>query len=100
QGDVFEPAPVARIGEDRQQLGVVHLGHLLQNLPPTIAVLHAGGSDRDRENQPERVDEEVPLASGDLLPGVVAPALPLFSATRTDWLSRMAALGWVRRPSF
>jgi hypothetical protein len=53
--DVFEPALVARIREDRQQLGIVRLGHLLQDFPPAIAVLHTGRGDYDREDQPEGV---------------------------------------------
>ena len=95
-----EPSLEARVGEDRQQLRIARLRHLLEDLPPAVTVLHAGRGDGDREDQPEGVDEEVSLASGDLFPRVVAPAPPLFSATRTDWLSKMAALGWTRRSSF
>ena len=91
--DLLEPAPIGCVGEDREQLGEARLGHLLQNLVCAIAVLHAGSRDPHGQDQSERVREEVSLASGDLLARVVSPAPPLFSATRTLWLSRMAALG-------
>lgn len=43
-------------------------------------------------DQPERVYEQVPLATLDLLARVIA-AIPPFSVVFTDWLSRIAAEG-------
>src|SRR5215216_3292745 len=57
-----------------------------------ITVLHAGSRDDHREDQPERIAEEVALAAFDLLVGIKA-AEPPFSVVLTDWLSMMPALG-------
>lgn len=65
----------------------------------TVAVLHVGRMHRHGPDQAERVDEEVPLASRDPLARVKAPAPPLFSATRTDWLSTIMAEGVLARPA-
>jgi hypothetical protein len=52
----------------------------------------------DREEQPERVDQDVTLAAVDPLTAVVAVRPPL-SVVRTDWVSMIAAEGWRSRPS-
>ena len=40
---------------------------LAQQIASTIAILHVGRMDRDAQEQAERVDKDMPLASGDLL---------------------------------
>ena len=45
------------------------------------------------QQQPERIDQDVTLASVDLLARIVAVDPP-FSVVLTDWLSRIAAEGW------
>jgi site-specific DNA recombinase len=63
-----------------------------------LVVLDVGGMDHDGQDQPHRVDEDVPLPARDPLTAVVAPGPP-FSVVRPVWLSRMAAEGCRCRPS-
>jgi hypothetical protein len=65
---------------------------LQQQLRP-VAVWHTGGGDDDRQQQAERVDEEVAFAAFNLFVRVKA-ADPPFSVVLTDWLSMIPALGW------
>ena len=64
----------------------------LQQRLCAIAVLHAGGGDDDRQQQAERIDEDVAFAAFDLFVRV-KPADPPFSVVLTDWLSMIPALG-------
>jgi len=52
----------------------------------------------DDQQQPQRIDQDVPLAAVDAFGRIVA-ARPPFPVVSTDWLSRIAALGDGRRPS-
>ena len=54
--------------------------------------------DNDGEDQSERVDDDVPFTSLDLLATIV-PAKPPFSVVFTDWLSIIAAEGVGSRPA-
>jgi hypothetical protein len=54
--------------------------------------------DHHGEDQAERVDQDGPLAAGDLLAAVGA-ADPPFSVVLTDWLSMIAADGCRCRPA-
>jgi hypothetical protein len=54
--------------------------------------------DNDGEDQPERVDDDVSLASLDLLATIVT-AWPPFSVVFTVWLSMITALGVGSRPA-
>jgi hypothetical protein len=63
-----------------------------------IAILDAGSRHHHRQDQPEGIDQEMPLASLDLFARVIA-AEPPFSVVFTDWLSRIPALGWRRLPA-
>jgi hypothetical protein len=66
----------------------------LQQQLSTITVLHASGSsDDDRQQQTERIDEDVAFAAFDLFMRVKA-ADPPFSVVFTDWLSMIPSLGW------
>ncbi len=78
-------------GELPDQFGQHQLG--------PIAILDVGRVHDDRQEQAQGVYDDVPLASLDLLAGVVA-ARPPFSAVFTDWLSMIAAEGLGFRPSW
>lgn len=64
-----------------------------------VAVLDVGGVYDYGQDQAQGVYDDVPLASLDLLAGVVT-ARPPFSAVFTDWLSMTAAEGVGLRPSW
>ena len=49
--------------------------------------------DHHRQHQAQRVYDDVPLAAVDLLARVVSTRPP-FSVVLTDWLSKIAAVGW------
>jgi len=89
---------VSPIGPDQleprefpDQLGQHQLG--------PVAVLDVGGMHDHSQEQAQGVYNDVPLASLDLLAGVVAPGPP-FSTVFTDWLSRIAAEGLGLRPAW
>jgi hypothetical protein len=67
-----------------------------QYVSGTISVLDVCGMNDQGNNQTERIDQNVPLASFYLLSSVIA-AVPPFSVL-TLWLSRIAALGVGLRP--
>jgi hypothetical protein len=46
--------------------------HGRQHDPSTISILNVCGKHKDHENQPEHVDEDVPLSAVDLLAGILA----------------------------
>lgn len=97
-GPVDQSARVAPIGPNQLEPG--ELPHQLgQHQLGPVAVLEIGGMHDDGQKQAQGVYNDVPLASLDLLAGVVA-ARPPFSAVFTDWLSMIAAEGVDFRPSW
>lgn len=46
---------------------------MTQHPSGTIAILHAGGSDDGREQQPQRIHQDVALTPVDFLPHAVSP---------------------------
>ena len=64
-------AAIAAIGKDTLDEGE-HATCPAQHLEGAIAVLDVGGMDGDAQQQTQRVDEDVPLATLDLLARVVA----------------------------
>jgi hypothetical protein len=64
----------------------------LQNQPTAIAILNVSGVYYHNQNQPEGINEQVPLTPGNLLSSVITAAPP-FSAVFTLWLSMIPALG-------
>lgn len=64
-----------------------------------VAVLDVGRMYHHGQDQAQGVYDDVPLASLDLLAGVVA-SRPPFSTVFTDWLSMIAAEGLGFRPSW
>jgi hypothetical protein len=72
-----------------------------QGLSP-VSILHAGGVDGDGQEQPERVGQDVTLATGDLLARVIAGRVergPPLRAPLALWLSMMAVVGLASRPA-
>ena len=63
-----------------------------------IPVLNIGRMDDYRNNQTQRVYQQVAFAAVDFLAGIISMDPP-FSVVLTDWLSRMAALGSASRPT-
>ena len=64
----------------------------------TVTVLDVGGVNDQREDQTERVNDDMALAPLGFLARIV-PSVAPFSAVLTDWLSMMPALGVGFRPS-
>src|SRR5947209_1404574 len=63
-----------------------------------VSVLDPSTVDHYRQDQPERIDDQVALAPFNVLAFVVAVGPP-FCAVFTDWLSRIAADGVGSRPA-
>ncbi len=63
-----------------------------------VTVLDVGRVNHQREDQPERVNDDMALAPLGFLARIV-PSVAPFSAVLTDWLSMMPALGVGLRPS-
>ncbi len=92
---------VAGIGEDHLDEREEAAGLPQQSVRP-IAVLHGGGVNRDSHHQAERIDHDVPLATGDLFARVIPLRVdrgPPFCAARALWLSMIAAEGLASRPA-
>jgi hypothetical protein len=94
----FETTGIAAVPEHGLNKGERRAGGLERELG-AVAVLDIGGVDANGEQPPVRVGQDMALATGDLLGGVIAPRTPLWSAVRTDWLSMMAAVGLGSRPA-
>ena len=71
---------------------------LIDNQLCTISVLDVSGVDHDCQQQSYGVHDDMPLAARHLLTGIIATRPP-FSVVFTLWLSMIAALGEVCRPS-
>jgi len=72
--------------------------HAFEDTPSSVPVLDIRRMYHHRQEQPERVHENMALAAFYLLAGIVA-AMPPFSVL-TVWLSKTAALGVGWRPTF
>lgn len=91
--DPLDQGPgIAAVGPDLLEAVEAAADRLQDQLGP-VAILDGGRVDRDRQEQPQRIDQDAPLAAIDLLALVVTMAPP-FSVVLTDWLSRTAAEGW------
>lgn len=67
-----------------------------------VAILHAGGVDDDRQQQAERVGQDVALAAENLLARIVAGRIqrsPPLTAPLAVWLSMIAVEGLASRPA-
>ena len=68
----------------------------------SVAILNIGGMDRYAQQQAERIDEDMPLATRDLLARIEALRVeqgPPFCAPLTLWLSMIAVVGLASRPA-
>ncbi len=89
------------------RITTIRPNQLQASIPPTepgqyqlgpVAILNVGGMNNDGQYQPQRVDDDMPLATVDLLARVVATRPP-FSVVFTLWLSTIAAEGDFFRPA-
>jgi hypothetical protein len=64
-----------------------------------ISILYVRGVDYAVQDQAQGVDDDMPLPALDFFARVVALGAP-FSVVFALWLSTMAALGLISRPSF
>jgi hypothetical protein len=89
---------VGAVGEDHLQAteSGLQVAEEPQDPHRSVVVLNVRRMDDYRQDQPQRVDDNVTLAAVDLLGGVVSPPT---SVVFTVWLSMIAALGDVLRPS-
>jgi len=92
QGPADKLPGVAAVGPDQSQAREAS-GQALENQPPAVAILDVGSVNDHGDDQSQRVDGDVALASDDLFAGVIASASAPFSALLTLWLSMIAALG-------
>jgi hypothetical protein len=94
-------ALIARIPDDALDKGEGSSCLPQQGLSP-VAILHAGGVDGDRQEEPKGVGQDVALAAGDLLARIIAGRIergPPLRAPLVVWLSRMAVVGLASRPA-
>ena len=61
---------IAGIGEDSLDEGEEAAGAPIENQPRPVAVLNVGGMDDDVQQEAERIDKDMALAPGDLLPRI------------------------------
>jgi len=93
---------VASVSEDALDEGK-GAACLLQDLADAVAILDVCRVDDDAQEEAERVDQDVALATRDLLARVIPLRVhrrPPFCAALALWLSMIAALGLTSRPSF
>ena len=95
---VHEFARVPAVGEDDFQSSESSSQSFHQQLA-AIAVLDVGRVHDQRQDQTQRVNDQMTLAALDFLARVVT-ARPPFSAVFTDWLSMMPAEGEGFLPAF
>lgn len=63
---------IASIGKDLQNEWPHGAGPFIEHKFHAIAILNVGGMNRDAQQEAERVDEDMPLAAGDLLARIIA----------------------------
>jgi hypothetical protein len=93
---------ISSIGKDLHNERPQRPGSFIEHKRNTVTILNIGGVDRDAQQQTERINEDVPLAPGDLLARIIALRVkrgPPFCAALALWLSMMAAVGLASRPS-
>src|SRR5918995_6456636 len=76
---------------------------LSQQVPGSIPILHARGMHVHRQQQTQRVRQDVALTANHLLARVIAGRVergPPLRAPRALWLSMMAVVGLASRPAF
>jgi hypothetical protein len=94
---------VVGIGKDDLDEGKQAAGSTVEDQRRAVAVLHVGRMHNDVQQEPERVDENVPLAALDLLARVIALRIdrsPPFCAPLAVCASMIATVGLASRPAF
>ena len=84
-------AGVAAVSPDQSQPAPAAYQMLQHQFRP-VTVLNVRRVDHHHQDQPQRIDDDVPLAPVDLLARVISPRPP-FSVVLTGWLSITAAEG-------
>ena len=74
------------------------IAQFLQDKPASITILNVGRVYHHDQDQPQGINEQVPLTPRNLLSSIITAAPP-FSAVLTLWLSRIPALGVGMRPA-
>ena len=95
-------ASIAAIGKDAFDERELTAGSA-QEIGGAVAILHAGGMDRDVQEETLRIDKDVAFAAGDLLARIEALRIdrrPPFYAALALWLLMTTADGLALRPSF
>lgn len=93
---------IAGVGEDPFDEGEQAARAAIEDQPSAIAILQVGGVDDHVQQEAERVDEDVPLATLDLLARVIARRIdrgPPFCAPLALWASIIATVGLASRPA-
>ena len=93
---------IAGVGEDPFDKGEQTASAPIEDQPSAIAILQVGGVDDHVQQEAERVDEDVPLATLDLLARVIARRIdrgPPFCAPLALWASMIATVGLASRPA-
>jgi hypothetical protein len=93
---------IAGIGEDTLDEGEHAARVTIEYQARSIAILHVGGMDDDVQQEAERVDEDVALATRDLLACVIARRIdrrPPFCAPLALCASMIATVGLASRPA-
>ena len=92
-----ELAAIARIDPDVGECGKGGRDRV-QHLSGSIPIRHIRRMNHRPQHQSVRIDQQMALAATQFLRAVVAPEPP-FPVVRTDWLSRIAAVGTAERPA-
>jgi len=93
---------IAGIGKDLHNERPQRACLFIEHERDTVSILNVCRMNRNAQQEAERVDEDMPLAAGDLLARVIALRVqrrPPFCAALALWLSMMAAVGLASRPS-
>ena len=93
---------IVGIGEDTFDEGEAAARAAIEDQPSAITILQVSRVDDDVQQEAERVDENVPLATRDLLARVIARRIerrPPFCAPLALWASMIATVGLASRPA-
>ena len=93
---------IVGIGEDMFDEGEAAARAAIEDQPSAITILHVSRVDDDVQQEAERVDENVPLATRDLLARVISRRIerrPPFCAPLALWASMIATVGLASRPA-
>ena len=94
---------IVGIGEDAFDEGKATARAAVEDQQSAIAILQVSRVDDNVQQEAERVDETVPLATRDLLARVIPRRIerrPPFCAPLALWASMIATVGLASRPAF